>query len=142
MVGGIDDVHLMKISEAYSSCPDPYSDFMTDTTTPGQRPIRNQNSTAVPDFMCRPTYDDDIQMREAFVNWILSRPPSYEPRLKFVYSNFGYGLVGAVLEKEHERIFGLEANYVRKSFNEINQESLKGLGMEDNYGTKNGHAGT
>ena len=92
--------------------------------------------------MRRPKYDDDIQMREAFVNWILSRPPSYEPRLKFSYSNFGYGLVGAVLEKEYERIYGLTDDYVRKSFNEINQESLKGLGMEDNYGTKNGHAGT
>ena len=65
-------------------------------------------------------FKDHRKMRLHFVNWILSQPPSYEPGSRFVYSNFGYGIMGAVLERLYEK----ENPGNPKPFNQIKQQIL------------------
>ncbi|HEV2392847.1 MAG TPA: serine hydrolase domain-containing protein [Verrucomicrobiae bacterium] len=40
-----------------------------------------------------------IQQRYEFIQAVLSRPPAAEPGARFIYSNQGYAIVGAMLEK-------------------------------------------
>ena len=40
-----------------------------------------------------------LEQRRQFARLVLSRPPAVTPKIKFLYSNAGYGIAGAMLEK-------------------------------------------
>ena len=107
MVGGLTDDRFMKHTGKFSGegykDKDPYNDFMAETMTMGDK---------------KEEFKDHRKMRLHFVNWILSQPPSYEPGSRFVYSNFGYGIMGAVLERLYEK----ENPGNPKPFNQIKQQ--------------------
>lgn len=122
MVGGVTDEPFMKKTGRFCDYQGSiYSTFMKETKTVG---------------VFEEKIKDHREMRRHFVNWILSQPPTYEPGSQFEYSNFGYGIIGAVLERLYEK----ENPQNPKPFNYIKQQILHTLGMKSNYGSRIGRA--
>jgi len=116
MIGGIDDFSVMRATESYRS-NDSFGEFIADTENKGRSG----------------TFENDVELRETFINFLLAMPPSLDPRSRFSYSNYGYGLIGAVLEKEYAKKHPVPAGEPPKGINDIVSETLKSLGMTNNY---------
>jgi len=72
---------------------------------------------------------DEVQQRKMLANIILNDPPTYVPGKEFRYSNWGFGILGAIIEKLTKM----------KYWEVIDQEIMKPLEIEASYKYKYGN---
>jgi D-alanyl-D-alanine carboxypeptidase len=64
-----------------------------------------------------------MESRKKLANIVLKMKPKYKPGSKFIYSNWGYGILGAILEKLTKKNYG----------DIIDNEIMKPLDIDANY---------